>query len=62
MVKPITLMRWLLRLSCPEGGAVLDLFCGSGTTGIAAAAEGMQFVGIERDLEYAVLARERIGT
>ena len=60
-VKPIALMRWLIRLACPEGGTVLDPFCGSGTTGIPAAAEGMSFVGIERDPEYAALARERIG-
>ena len=56
-VKPIALMRWLLRLACPEGGTVLGPFCGSGTTGIAVRAEGMQFVGIERDPEYASLAR-----
>ena len=58
-VKPIALMQWLFRLACPEGGTVLDPFCGSGTTGIAARAKGMSFVGIERDPEYA--ARERIG-
>ena len=38
---------------------VLDPFCGTGTTGIAALAEGMRFVGIERDPEYAKLARDR---
>ena len=41
-VKPLRLMRWLVRLGCPVGGLVLDPFCGSGTTGIAAAAEGMR--------------------
>ena len=61
-VKPIALMRWLIRLSCPEGGTVLDPFCGSGTTGIAAVMEGRSFVGIEQDAKYFALARERIGT
>jgi site-specific DNA-methyltransferase (adenine-specific) len=39
-VKPVDLMRWLVRLVTPPGGLVLDPFAGSGTTGIAALAEG----------------------
>jgi len=46
-VKPIALMRWLVRLITPPGGVVLDPFAGSGTTGIAALDEGMSFVGCE---------------
>lgn len=48
-VKPVALMRWLCRLVTPPGGTVLDPFCGSGTTGVAAVHEGFGFVGIERD-------------
>jgi site-specific DNA-methyltransferase (adenine-specific) len=48
-VKPIDLMRWLVRLVVPSGGVVLDPFAGSGSTGIAAVLEGRQFVGIERE-------------
>lgn len=59
-VKPITLMRWLVRLVTPPGGAVLDLFAGSGTTGIAAVLEGLHFVGVEREFSYASIARARI--
>ena len=59
-VKPLALMRWLIRLGCPVGGLVLDPFCGTGTTGIAAAAEGMHFIGIESDPDYAAMARERL--
>lgn len=59
-VKPTELMRWLVRLVTPPGGIVLDPFCGSGTTGVAARLEGMHFVGIEREAEYAALAKERI--
>ncbi len=59
-VKPVALMRWLVRLVTRKGGLVLDPFCGSGSTGIAARAEGMQFLGIEQDLENAATARARL--
>tara|TARA_R110000824_G_scaffold78664_4_gene198435 strand:- start:94 stop:1311 length:1218 start_codon:yes stop_codon:yes gene_type:complete len=64
-VKPIQLMRWLVRLVSPpalDGVApvVLDPFLGSGTTGIAAMAEGVRFIGIERTPEYMDIARARI--
>lgn len=39
-VKPVDLMRWLCRLVTPQGGMILDPFAGSGSTGIAALAEG----------------------
>jgi site-specific DNA-methyltransferase (adenine-specific) len=60
-VKPIDLMRWLVRLTCPPGGVVLDLFAGSGTTGCAAVLEDRGFVGIERELRYVQLAEWRTG-
>jgi site-specific DNA-methyltransferase (adenine-specific) len=59
-VKPIDLMRWLCRLVTPPDGVVLDPFCGSGTTGIAARREGFRFIGIDRDARYADVARARI--
>ena len=59
-VKPIDLMRWLVRLVTPPGGRVLDPFTGSGTTGIAAHLEGMEFIGIEREPEYRAIAEARI--
>lgn len=59
-VKPVDLMRWLVRLVTPPGGLVLDPFTGSGSTGIACALEGFDFVGLEREPEYVVLARARI--
>ncbi len=59
-IKPIELMRWLVRLITPPGGLVCDPFCGSGSTGCAAAAEGFNFLGIEREAEYAALAEARI--
>lgn len=51
-VKPQELMQWLVRLVCPVGGRVLDPFGGSGSTGWAAAAEGVNCDLIERESEY----------
>ena len=64
-VKPIQLMRWLVRLVSPPAldgvpPVVLDPFLGSGTTGIAAMAEGVRFIGIERSPEYMDIAQARI--
>lgn len=39
---------------------ILDPFCGSGTTGVAAIRLGRRFIGIERDPKYAAVARERL--
>ncbi len=59
-VKPVDLMRWLCRLVTPPGGLILDPFCGSGSTGVAALAEGFRFIGIDQSEEYIALARRRI--
>lgn len=59
-VKPIDLMRYLVKLVTPPGGIVLDPFLGSGTTGIAAILEGFDFIGIEQSPEYMEIAKARI--
>jgi len=59
-VKPVDLMRWLVRLVTPPGGIVLDPFTGSGTTGIACRYENRPFVGVEREAEYIEIAERRI--
>lgn len=51
-VKPIDLMRWLVRLVTPPGGTILDPFAGTGTTGEAAFYEGFNAILIEREPEY----------
>jgi site-specific DNA-methyltransferase (adenine-specific) len=56
-VKPLKLMRWIVRLVCPSGGVVLDPFAGSGSTGAAAVLEQRQFVGVERDSDYVTIGR-----
>jgi site-specific DNA-methyltransferase (adenine-specific) len=57
--KPEDLMRDILRL-LPAGATVLDPFMGSGTTGVAAMANGLNFIGIEMNPEYYAIARRRI--
>lgn len=59
-VKPLALMRWLVRLITPPGGLVLDPFTGSGTTGVAAIEEGMRFVGCEREDRFVAIASARL--
>ena len=59
-VKPTDLMRWLVRLVTPPGGVVLDPFAGSGSTLVAARAEGVRAVGIEREPEYADIITARL--
>ena len=61
-VKPVALMRYLVRLVTPPGGTVLDPFTGSGTTGIAAKLEGFGFIGIEQDPDYLAIAKARIAS
>lgn len=59
-VKPISLLRWLVRLVTPPGGVILDPFAGSGTLASAAAAEGNECVLIEREADYAQDIRARL--
>lgn len=59
-VKPIRLMRYLIRMITPPGGIVLDPFMGSGTTGCAAKVEVFRFLGIEKNQEYLKIAESRI--
>jgi len=59
-LKPINLMRWLIRLVTPEHGIVLDPFAGSGTTGCAAEIERRDYILIEmRDRFADVIAPRR---
>lgn len=60
-VKPLDLMRWLVRLVTPPMGLVLDPFLGSGTTAVAALEEGCRVVGVEREAAYVAIARGRAG-
>jgi site-specific DNA-methyltransferase (adenine-specific) len=59
-VKPLELMRWLVRLVTPTGGTVLEPFAGSGTTVEACILEGFHCIAIEREAEYLPLIQTRI--
>lgn len=50
--KPLDLLIRIMKASCPEGGLVLDPFCGSGTTGVAALLCNASFVGIDAERGY----------
>lgn len=58
--KPVQLIRYLQRLVTPPGGTTLDPFVGSGTAGVAANAEGFEFIGIDKDPEYVRIAEGRV--
>lgn len=59
-VKPLDLMRWLVRLVTPPGGTVLEPFAGSGTTAEACVLEGFQCIAIEREADYLPLIVSRL--
>lgn len=59
-VKPVDLMRWLVRLVTPPGGTTLDPFAGTGSTGEAAFLENMNAILIEREPEYQEDIRRRM--
>lgn len=59
-VKPLALMRWLVKLVTPPGGTVLEPFAGSGTTVEACILEGFHCIAIEREAEYLPLIQARI--
>jgi DNA modification methylase len=59
-VKSLVLMNFLVRLCNPPGGIVLDMFCGSGSTLVAAVQQRMHFVGVDQSPEYVEIARARI--
>ena len=58
--KPLALVSRCLRASSSPGDVVLDPFCGSGTTGVAAVSTGRRFIGIESDSQYYRPSQERI--
>lgn len=59
-VKPIELMKYLIKLVTPPGGTVLDPFNGSGSTGCAAVELGHTYIGCELDPAYVEIAKKRI--
>lgn len=60
-VKPVGLLRHLIRHITPPGGVVLDPFAGTGTTAVAARAEGIDCIIMESEVEYIGFLEERFG-
>jgi DNA modification methylase len=58
--KPLAIMEWCLEQLPAGTKSILDPYCGSGTTGVAAVKRGLSFVGIERDERFFDIACERI--
>ena len=59
-VKPVALMKYLIKLVTPPNGRVLDPFNGSGSTGMAAVELGYEYIGIEQDPKYCEISERRI--
>lgn len=58
--KPVALMEYLIRTYTNEGETVMDNCMGSGTTGVACANTGRNFIGMEKDAAYFAIAKGRI--
>jgi site-specific DNA-methyltransferase (adenine-specific) len=59
-VKPVSLMEYLIKVYAPEGGLILDPFCGSGTTLVAAENVDRQAVGIDKSPDYIEISKKRL--
>jgi site-specific DNA-methyltransferase (adenine-specific) len=59
-VKPLALMRYLVKLVTPLGGVCLDPYIGSGTTAMACKLEGINYICIDNNAEYLEIAKKRI--
>lgn len=59
-VKPVLLLEWLIKTYTNEGETVLDVTCGSGSTGVACVNTNRDFIGMELTEEYYEMAKKRI--
>jgi site-specific DNA-methyltransferase (adenine-specific) len=59
-IKPIALMKYLIKMVTPTGGTVLDPFAGSGSTLVAAKQNGFNYIGIEMTAEYIPIIEARL--
>lgn len=57
---PVDLPMLCIRAGSAPGDTILDPFCGAGTTGVAALAEGRRFIGVDINADYIALARPRL--
>lgn len=60
--KPVLLLERILQLTTIPGDTVLDPFCGSGTTLVAAKLNGRNYIGIDKNSDAVLLAKQRLET
>lgn len=58
--KPVSLFSYLIKTHCPENGLVVDICCGSGTTGVACINTNRKFIINDKDEKYYNVSKERI--
>lgn len=58
--KPASLFSYLIKTHCPENGLVVDICCGSGTTGVACINTNRKFIINDKDEKYYNVSKERI--
>lgn len=58
--KPEKLLERIILASCPKGGIVFDPFLGSGTSAVVAKRLDRNFVGIEKEMDYCLIAQKRL--
>lgn len=58
--KPLYLLKRIIEASTIEGNVILDPFCGSSTTGVAAKKLGRKYIGFDSELEYIELSKARL--
>lgn len=58
--KPVGLLERIILASTKKGDLVLDPFCGSSTTGVAAVLLNRKYVGVDLEAEYLSLSRKRL--
>lgn len=58
--KPLSVVEHLVTCMCPKGGLVLDAFCGSGTTAVAARNTGRNFIAFDVSDEFCQISRNRL--
>lgn len=58
--KDVRILKPVIGAFCPPDGLVLDPFCGSGSTAVAASLTGRRYIGIEIDPRYCDHARRRV--
>lgn len=58
--KPVDVMEWLVERTTMPGDKILDIFCGSGSIGVAAIKRGRHFIGIDQSADYVELTKSRL--